>query len=226
VTAAPIYAEARVIGLSALGFVELQRSPYPRRAMSAAPDNTDSALRLADEIYSPFNSSDTRRLRAYVQRMEHLVSSTFFQPGMNTLTLSAEAGGPLKSTLDYPGEEAVRAVVGLFRQLYNHHEQTSYNSILKLMGITWTSAVLLTATRPSPSYVHFAHGRRKHFARRCSSSGSTLDPTARSKRRSSRRLCSSTYFLTAATCTKAMRNRTSSTRGRWRTLRSRASSAR
>lgn len=95
---------------------------------------TDSVLRLAAEIYAPFDERQTRRLRQYVADVEELVESAFFQPGEQTLTLSAEMGGPLQSTLVYPGEEAVRAVVGLFRQLYNHREPTSYNQTLKLLG--------------------------------------------------------------------------------------------
>lgn len=43
-------------------------------------------------------------------------------------------GGPLQSTLVYSGEESVRAVVGLFRQLYNHGEPTSYHQIVKLLS--------------------------------------------------------------------------------------------
>lgn len=95
---------------------------------------TDSVLRLAGDIYSPFNAGETRRLRTYVEDVEALVGSAFFQPGEQKLTLSAEMGGPLQSTLVYPGEEAVRAVVGLFRQLYNHHEPTSYHQITKLLS--------------------------------------------------------------------------------------------
>lgn len=94
----------------------------------------DSVLRLADEIYSPFDIRETRRLRDYVSDAGELVGSAFFQPGEQKLTLSAEMGGPLQSTLVYPGEEAVRAVVALFRQLYNHHEPTSYHQIIKLLS--------------------------------------------------------------------------------------------
>jgi hypothetical protein len=95
---------------------------------------TDSVLRLAAAIYSPFDARDTRRLQTYVSDVEELVGSAFFQPGEQKLTLSAEMGGLLQSTLVYPGEEAVRAVVGLFRQLYNHHEPTSYHQIIKLLS--------------------------------------------------------------------------------------------
>ena len=95
---------------------------------------TDSVLRQAAGIYSPFDQRETCRLLAYVKDVEEFVSSTFLRAGGQTLKLSASIGRPLTSSLAYPGEEAVRAVVGLFRQLYNHHEPTSYNQILKLLG--------------------------------------------------------------------------------------------
>jgi hypothetical protein len=103
---------------------------------AAEPDEPppDSVLRLAAEIYAPFDAHETRRLRGYIADVEELVGSTFFRPGEQKLTLSAELGGPLQSSLTYPGEEAVRAVVGLFRQLYNHHEPTSYHQIIKLLS--------------------------------------------------------------------------------------------
>lgn len=95
---------------------------------------SESVLPLAAKIYSRFDVGESRRLRSYVTDVEELVGSAFFQPSEQKLTLSAELGGPLESTLTYAGEEAVRAVVGLFRQLYNHREPTSYNQILKLLS--------------------------------------------------------------------------------------------
>jgi hypothetical protein len=94
----------------------------------------DSVLTLASEIYSAFDAQESRRLREYVQDVEDLIGSAFFHSGKQRLTISAEAGGPMQTTLAYPGEEAVRAIVGLFRQLYNHHEPTSYHQILKLLS--------------------------------------------------------------------------------------------
>jgi len=102
--------------------------PSPHAADATNKAMTDSVLRLAAQIYAPFDERESRRLRQYVAGVEELVASAFFQPGEQTLTLSADLGGQLKSTLVYPGEEAVRAVVGLFRQLYNRQEPTSYNA--------------------------------------------------------------------------------------------------
>jgi hypothetical protein len=149
---------------------------------AAEPDEpgTESVLRLAADIYTPFGAQETRRLRGYIADVEELVGSTFFQPGEQKLTLSAELGGPLQSSLTYPGEEAVRAVVGLFRQLYNHHEATSYHQILKLLSRHAPSAALSTATLRSPNSKPCANGRRRRSGRRSPSSGSTHGQTAQS----------------------------------------------
>jgi hypothetical protein len=93
----------------------------------------ESCLALAAEIYEPFDLLETKRLRTYVQDVADLITSSFFQTGSQTLTLSFSMGHPLTTRLDYPGEEAVRAVVGLFRQLYNRHEPTSFGQTLKLL---------------------------------------------------------------------------------------------
>lgn len=101
--------------------------------MSDKGEARDSVLRQPRQIYAPFDIGETRRLRQYVADVEELVGSSFFSPGEETLTLTSELGGPLQTKLTYAGEEAVRAIVGLFRQLYNHHEPTSYHQTLKLL---------------------------------------------------------------------------------------------
>lgn len=93
-----------------------------------------SILVQAHAIYDPFDQRETGRLRGYVEDVEELISSRFFGEGTLSLSISIETGGSVTSTLQYPGEEALRAVVGLFRQLYNHHEPTSYHQILKLLS--------------------------------------------------------------------------------------------
>jgi hypothetical protein len=94
----------------------------------------DDVLALASEIYSPFDRQESRRLRQYVADVEEFVGSRFFDSGEQSVTVSWEQGGPLKSEIVYPGEEAVRAVVGLFRQLYSPGEPTSFISIMKLLS--------------------------------------------------------------------------------------------
>jgi hypothetical protein len=63
--------------------------------------------------------------------VETLVSSRFF----DGLKLAVTVGEPgVGDTLQAPEDETVRAVVGLFRTLYNDHEPTSYAAILKLVS--------------------------------------------------------------------------------------------
>ncbi len=95
---------------------------------------SDSILREPAKIYAPFDPRETGRLRQYVADVDDLVQSSFFRPGDLKLTLSGNMSGAMQSSIEYPGEEAVRAVVGLFRQIYNHHEPTSYHQIIKLLS--------------------------------------------------------------------------------------------
>jgi hypothetical protein len=96
----------------------------------------ESPLEHISEIYSPFDAADARRLRVYVDDVETLVASSFFKGPALSLTV----GGPdlegqgISEKLDGPNEEAVRAVAGLFRSLYDDNEPTSYNATLSLLG--------------------------------------------------------------------------------------------
>jgi hypothetical protein len=59
-------------------------------ATDAAEPNepgTESVLRLAADIYTPFCTQETRRLRSYIADVEELVGSTFLQPGEQKRTL-------------------------------------------------------------------------------------------------------------------------------------------
>jgi hypothetical protein len=120
-----------------------RRKVRSRRARLASPHSEltlidvaepESPLELASEIYAPFDEAETRRLRHFVADVEGLANSALFSNPTNTVTISAGMNEPLKERLEFAGEEAVHAVVGRFRQLYNGHQPSSYNHILKLLG--------------------------------------------------------------------------------------------
>jgi hypothetical protein len=94
----------------------------------------ETPLELPAQIYSPFDAAEVKRLRNYVADVEGLRHSTFFKNPNTSLRISGHVDQPLTAALDYPGEEAVHAVVGRFRQIHNHSEPTSYNQVLKLLG--------------------------------------------------------------------------------------------
>lgn len=96
--------------------------------------DVESPLQLASEIYAPFDGAETRRLRHFVADVEGLRHSALFSNPTNIVTISAGINQPLKEKLEFAGEEAVHAVVGRFRQIYNRHEPTSYSQTLKLLG--------------------------------------------------------------------------------------------
>jgi hypothetical protein len=90
---------------------------------------SDSPLEQARVIYAPFDQAETRRLRQFVADVEELAASSFFQAPGGKITISGGVDLPLTTDLPYAGEEAVRAVVGIFRQLYSHKEPTSFNAL-------------------------------------------------------------------------------------------------
>jgi hypothetical protein len=95
----------------------------------------ESSLESASEIYRPFDAAEVKRLRNFVGDIEGLASSVLFTNPTNTVRISAEANQPLKQELDFAGDEAIHAVVGRFRQIFNQHEPTSYASIMKLLSM-------------------------------------------------------------------------------------------
>jgi len=96
--------------------------------------DVESPLELASEIYRPFDAAEVKRLRNFVGDVEGLRESALFSNPTNTVRISGEVNRPIKQELDFAGDEAIHAVVGRFRQLYNRPEPTSYASILKLLG--------------------------------------------------------------------------------------------
>lgn len=104
-----------------------------RGIVTAADD--ENPLERPAEIYSAFDGAEIKRLRTYVADVESLTKYSLFDGGAGTSwKVSAAEGEPVMEELEFAGDEAVSAVVGHLRQLYNHDEPTSYNQILKLLG--------------------------------------------------------------------------------------------
>jgi hypothetical protein len=86
------------------------------------------------EIYAPFDARESARLRGFVADVEELASCSFFENPGSKITLSGGVNRPLTTQLTYAGEEAVRAVVPIFRQLYSHKEPTSFVRVFDLLA--------------------------------------------------------------------------------------------
>jgi hypothetical protein len=85
----------------------------------------ESPLEHVAEIYSPFDAAETDRLQTYVLDVETLTQLGFFaDPGRSLRREGVKIGNRI-NLLDID-EEAVRAVVGLFRSLHLPGERTSF----------------------------------------------------------------------------------------------------
>lgn len=85
------------------------------------------------EAFAPFDAAETRRLRRFVKRVEQLRGSSFFETPGHQITATYAGGGQFNIRAESAGDEAVRAVVGPFRELYTDSEPTSAMSALKLL---------------------------------------------------------------------------------------------
>lgn len=93
-----------------------------------------SVLAQPGDIYTPFSTLEVRRLQRYVDRVNQLRESSFFEhPGHRMKGTLVGVGVVQNLRVDSPGEEAVRAVVGLFRELYVDSNETSAKAVLGIL---------------------------------------------------------------------------------------------
>src|SRR3954452_5896363 len=93
-----------------------------------------SALDRPLEIYGRFSAAETRALRRYVELVGELAESSFFKNPGNKVTITGGTDEALRAEMDYAGEESVRAVVPVFRMLYNGQEPTSFTKVRKMLA--------------------------------------------------------------------------------------------
>jgi hypothetical protein len=86
-------------------------------------------------IYSQFDADEARVLRTFAEDVDAFVNATFFKDLQLSLTVGVEGSGASSGEdLEYPGEESVRAIAGLFRSLYEPNEHASFHAVLNLLS--------------------------------------------------------------------------------------------
>jgi hypothetical protein len=85
------------------------------------------------EAFVPFDHIETRRLRRFVKRVEQLRESSFFDTPGHRIMATFTGGRISNVRAQSAGDEAVRAVIGPFRELYSDSEPTSAMATLKLL---------------------------------------------------------------------------------------------
>jgi hypothetical protein len=86
-------------------------------------------------VYRPFTVAESQALRSFVQDARRLGSMRFFKevPSQASLTFDNESGLGLTGTMQEPEDEALRAAITQFRQLYDHNEPHSFNKTISLL---------------------------------------------------------------------------------------------
>src|SRR4051794_28070794 len=89
----------------------------------------------AATTYAPFDAEQRRRLKRFVRNVSVLEGSSFFAHPGYQMKVWPQEDGSVRFAVDSPGEEAVRAVMGTFRKLYNENEKgkTSANHALNIL---------------------------------------------------------------------------------------------
>jgi len=95
----------------------------------------DSPLEHPEDVYAPFSANEVKRLHEYVTAVEELVECDLLKSdGWKWKIEGGQANDPVLQHFEYPGERAVRDTAVVFRPLYNDHEASSYNHVIKLLS--------------------------------------------------------------------------------------------
>ncbi|HEX3804789.1 MAG TPA: hypothetical protein VHV75_18335 [Solirubrobacteraceae bacterium] len=84
------------------------------------------------DIYGPFTAAERTTLMTFVADVRRLGKMRFFDQVPRSASLNWGAEGP-QATMDEPDDEAVRAVVSAFRQIYASDEPTSAARTLSIL---------------------------------------------------------------------------------------------
>jgi hypothetical protein len=82
---------------------------------------------------SPISRSERQELVRFVAQVERFSRSSFFETPGGKLTLSAKKGEAMQIEYPHAGDEAVRAVMPVFRQLYTDTERGSAARAMKIL---------------------------------------------------------------------------------------------
>ena len=93
---------------------------------------TSSVLDEPESIYRPFTPKEARVLRGFVDDVRHLGGMRFFKEVPQSAAQFFGAEG-MTGMMEEPDDEAVRAAITRFRQIYNHIEPHSFDRAMKVL---------------------------------------------------------------------------------------------
>lgn len=91
------------------------------------------SVRLTSLAYTPFAEAELRRLDRFLRQSRALRDSSFFAHPGHRMKALVGVTGVSNLRVDSPGEEAVRATVPIFRELFVDTNRTSAIAVLKML---------------------------------------------------------------------------------------------
>src|SRR5690349_17981864 len=91
-----------------------------------------SILDTPKSIFRPFSRQESDVLRAFVESVRRLGAMRFFEEVPQQATQKFDNNG-MSSEMDEPDDEAVRAAITQFRQIYDHKEPNSFQRAMKVL---------------------------------------------------------------------------------------------
>jgi hypothetical protein len=95
--------------------------------MSGTPLDSPSA------IYRPFSADEAVQLRGFVDAVRSLGGMRFFAQVPQQATMSWKPDGGFSAEMDEPDDEALRAAITQFRQIYSPDEPHSFHRAIKVL---------------------------------------------------------------------------------------------
>jgi hypothetical protein len=92
-----------------------------------------SVLDSPAAIYRPFTIAETRLLRSFAEGARRLGRMRFWEEVPAQASISFDATTGLEETMTEPSDEALRAAITEFRQLYSPNEPHSFSKVIALL---------------------------------------------------------------------------------------------
>lgn len=92
----------------------------------------DSPLEYAADVYRPFNRAESDALRRFALDARRLGEMQFFKQVPSNASMIFDETG-MSSTMTKPDDEALRAAITQFRQIYSRDEPHSFDKTIKLL---------------------------------------------------------------------------------------------
>jgi hypothetical protein len=96
-------------------------------------DAETSVLDDASAVYRPFSVAESNILRAFAHGARRLAQMQFFDEVPTRAVVRGDQATGLTAAMDEPDDEALRAALTEFRQLYSHKEPHCFHRVMALL---------------------------------------------------------------------------------------------